>query len=175
MFHVTIFLFYFGSNYWKTYWAYVSAVLDKYMVCTMDERGFFEFPDPWIFFLTYYAYFIPLESVFLFPWSCLFPQLLCSAYVHLLSTAVGQAVERAPVTQRARIRSPVGTSFLGEFFRGFSSPVRQMSGSFRPPRYPNISWPSLSSSLIIHYRRQWPEMLTRPKTSTIQIYIYKQE
>ena len=26
---------------------------------------------------------------------------------------------------------PVGTSFLGEVFRGFSSPVRQMSGSFR--------------------------------------------
>ena len=38
------------------------------------------------------------------------------------------------------------------FFRGFSSPVRQMSGSFRPPRSPNIIWPSLSS-LIIHYWR----------------------
>ena len=31
------------------------------------------------------------------------------------------------------------------FFRGFSSPVRQMSGSFMPPRSPNIIWPSLSS------------------------------
>ena len=31
------------------------------------------------------------------------------------------------------------------FFSGFSSPVRQMSGSFRPPRSPNIIWPSLSS------------------------------
>ena len=49
-----------------------------------------------------------------------------------LSTAVGQAVACAPVTQRARVRSPVGTSFLGEFFRDFFSPVRQMSGSFRP-------------------------------------------
>ena len=28
------------------------------------------------------------------------------------------------------------------FFRGFSSPVRQMSGSFRPTRSPNIIWPS---------------------------------
>ena len=48
------------------------------------------------------------------------------------------------------------------FFRGFSSLVRQMSGSSRPPRSPNIIWPSLSS-IIIHYGRQWPEMLTRPK------------
>ena len=28
------------------------------------------------------------------------------------------------------------------FFRGFSSPVRRMSGSFRPTRSPNIIWPS---------------------------------
>ena len=47
-------------------------------------------------------------------------------------------------------------------FRGFSSPVRQMSGSFRLPRSPNIIWPSLSS-IIIHYGHQWPEMLTCPK------------
>ena len=55
------------------------------------------------------------------------------------------------------------------FFRVFSSRVRQMSGSFRPPRSPNIIWPSLSSSHIIHYGRQWPEMLTRPKTLNIHI------
>ena len=61
---------------------------------------------------------------------------------------------------------PVGTSFLDEVFSVFSSPVRQMSGSFRPPRSPNIIWPSLSS-IIIHYGRQWPRMLTRPKTSNI--------
>ena len=53
------------------------------------------------------------------------------------------------------------------FFRGFCSPVRQMSGRFRPPRFPNIIWSSLSSSLIIHYQRQWPEMLMRPKTLNI--------
>ena len=51
--------------------------------------------------------------------------------------AVEQVVACALVTQRARVRSPVGTSFLGEVFPGFSSPVRQMSGSFRPPRSPN--------------------------------------
>ena len=57
-----------------------------------------------------------------------------------------QVVARALVTQRARVRSPVGTHFLGEvFFRGFSSPVRQMSGRFRPTRSPNIICPLLSS------------------------------
>ena len=45
-----------------------------------------------------------------------------------------------------------------------------MSGNFRPPRSPNIIWPSLSS-LLIHYGRQWPEMLTRPKTLNI-LYIH---
>ena len=34
------------------------------------------------------------------------------------STAVDQVVACAPVTQRARVRSPVGTSFLGEVFFG---------------------------------------------------------
>ena len=77
------------------------------------------------------------------------------------STAVEQVVACALITQRARVRSPVGTSFLGEVFSGFSSPVRQMSGSFRPPRFPNIIWPSLSS-ILIHYRHQWPELLTCP-------------
>ena len=32
----------------------------------------------------------------------------------IMSTAVGQAVACAPATQRARVRSPVRTSFLGE-------------------------------------------------------------
>ena len=84
----------------------------------------------------------------------------------LESTAVEQVVACALVTQRALVRSPVGKSFLGEVFSGFSSPIRQMSGSFRPPRSPNIIWPSLSS-ILIHYGHQWPEMLTRPKPSNI--------
>ena len=56
-------------------------------------------------------------------------------------------IEEALVTQRVRVRSPIGIGFLGEvFFRGFSSsPVRQMSGNFRPQRSPNIIWPSSSS------------------------------
>ena len=48
-----------------------------------------------------------------------------------LSTDVEQAVACAPGTKRARVRSPVRTSFLVRLFRGFSSPVRQMSESFR--------------------------------------------
>ena len=35
------------------------------------------------------------------------------------STAVEQVVAYASVTQRARVRSPVGTDFLGEVFSGF--------------------------------------------------------
>ena len=60
------------------------------------------------------------------------------------STSVDQAVACAPVTQRALVQFPVGISFLGRFFRGFSSPVRQMSGSFRLTRSPNIIRPSYS-------------------------------
>ena len=89
------------------------------------------------------------------------------------STAVDQEVACASVTQRARVRSPAGTSFLGEVFRVFSSSVRQMSGSFRSPRSPNLIWSSLSSSIIIHYGRQLPEMLTRPKPSNIKIFLTK--
>ena len=37
----------------------------------------------------------------------------------ILSTAVEKVVACALVTQRARVRSPVGTSFLGEVFFGF--------------------------------------------------------
>ena len=81
------------------------------------------------------------------PWGCcIFSD---SVFRFLESTAVEQVVACPLVTQRARVRSPVGTSFLGEvYFRGFSSPVRRMSGSFRPTRSPNIIWPSLSSIFI---------------------------
>ena len=41
------------------------------------------------------------------------------AHTNQLSTAVGQEVACTPVTQRARIRSPVGTSFLGDVFSEF--------------------------------------------------------
>ena len=62
-----------------------------------------------------------------------------------------------------------GWGFFGVFP---PSPVRQMSGSFMPPRSLNIIWPSLSSSIIIHYGHQWPEMLMHPKTLNIQTYVF---
>ena len=97
-----------------------------------------------------------------FPVSCV--------YYSVTLGAVGQAVACAPVTQRARIRSPVGTSFLGEVFSGFFLTYKTNVRSFRPPRSPNIIWPSLSP-IFTHYGRQRPEMLMRPKTSNIQILI----
>ena len=66
MFQVIFFPFYFGSNYRKPYWACVNDRLANCMVCTVDERGFLEFPDVGIFFLTYYNSIVPIESVFLF-------------------------------------------------------------------------------------------------------------
>ena len=62
---------------------------------------------------------------------------ICAVQYYVqLSTTGGQAAACAPVTQRARIRSLVGTGFMVWFFWGFPSPVRQMSGSFRPPKVP---------------------------------------
>ena len=49
-----------------------------------------------------------------------------------LSTAVGQSAACALVTQQARVRIRSGQVSWVRFFRGFFSPVRQMSGSFRP-------------------------------------------
>ena len=60
------------------------------------------------------------------------------------STAVGLSRSGPGFDPRSRQVSWV------RFFRGFSSPVRQMLGSFRPRRSPNIIWPSLSSSIINH-------------------------
>ena len=36
-----------------------------------------------------------------------------------MSTVVEHTVACAPISQRARVRSPVGTTFLGEVFSGF--------------------------------------------------------
>ena len=43
----------------------------------------------------------------------------CLVNINMQSTAVAQVVACALVTQRARVRSPVGTGFLGEVFSGF--------------------------------------------------------
>ena len=90
-----------------------------------------------------------------------------SYHKHAVSTAMGQATACAPGFDP---RS--GQVSWVSFFRGFFSRVKQMTGSFRPPRSPNIIWPSSSSSIIIHYRHQWPETLIRSKTLNIQSHLY---
>ena len=83
---------------------------------------------------------------------------------------VGQAEACAHAMQGARVRSQVGTGFMGEVFRGLSLPVRQMSGNFRP-QGPRISFGHhYHHHSSIHYGRQWPEMFTRPKNLNIHIY-----
>ena len=64
------------------------------------------------------------------------------------STAAEQVVACALVTQRARVRSLVGISFMGEVFSGFSSPVRQMLKSFRPPSQISFGHPYHPYSFI---------------------------
>ena len=63
-------------------------------------------------------------------------------YIHECSTAVEQAVACAPVTEWDHGSIPGRESFLSELFRGFSTPQRQMSWSFRSTRSPNIISPS---------------------------------
>ena len=54
-----------------------------------------------------------------------------------MSTAVEQAVACAPVTERTRVLSAVGTSFLGGVFPGFSSFVRHVGKlqAYKIPEY----------------------------------------
>ena len=66
-----------------------------------------------------------------------------------LYTAAGQAVACAPVTQRARVRSPVGICFLGEVFIGvFPHLQDKCREALGPPRSLNVIWPSLSSIIM---------------------------
>ena len=75
---------------------------------------------------------------------CVLVLLVFMSLITSVSTVVEQVAACALVTQRTRVRSPVVTGFLGEVFRGFSLPVKQMSGNVRPRRFPNIIWPSSS-------------------------------
>ena len=57
-----------------------------------------------------------------------------------MSTAVEQVVACALVSQRARVRSPVGTSFLGEVFSGFFSHLSDICQEILGPQGPRISF-----------------------------------
>ena len=61
------------------------------------------------------------------------------------SMAVEQAVACTPVTQWARVRYPVGRSFLGEVFSVFFSPQNKSLEALLPHDFPNITWLLLSS------------------------------
>ena len=61
---------------------------------------------------------------------------------------MGLAVACVSVTQRARVLSPVGTSFLDEIFPGFFLTCKTNVGKLHAPRSPNIICPS-SSTIII--------------------------
>ena len=64
-------------------------------------------------------------------------------YVKKKSTAVEQSVVCEPVTQRARVLSQVGTSFLGEVFSGFFSCLEdKCQEALGHPGSPNLVWPS---------------------------------
>ena len=52
------------------------------------------------------------------------------------STAVEQVVACALVTQRARVRSPVGTSCLGEVFSGFFLACKMNVRKLQTPNVP---------------------------------------
>ena len=83
------------------------------------------------------------------------PRFLFICRVQYISTAEEQVVACAPVTQRARVRSPVGTGFLGEVFFGvFFSPVRQISGNFRHPKVPDYQ---LAVVFIVPYSPCWDD------------------
>ena len=75
-------------------------------------------------------------------------------------TALEQVVACAPVTQRARVRSLVGTSFLGEVFSRFFLTYTTNIREFYAPWFPEYHL----AIKIIHYGRQWPLILTCPKT-----------
>ena len=71
------------------------------------------------------------------------------------STAVGQAVACAPVTQRARVRSLVGTSFVDEVFSGFFLTYKTNVREVWAPKVPEYH---LAVIIIINHYSLWVPM-----------------
>ena len=69
-------------------------------------------------------------------------------HVPHVSTAVGQAAARVPFTQRALVRTPVGTSFLGEVFSGFFLTYKTNVGKLQAPKVPEYH---LAIIIITHH------------------------
>ena len=72
------------------------------------------------------------------------------------STAVGQAVACAPFTQRARVRSPIGTDFLGEDFSGFFLTCKTNARNLKAHKVPEYH---LASIIIISYSPCWNDLV----------------
>ena len=93
--------------------------------------------------------------------------------LHLLvtdmSTAVGQVVACAPVMQRARVRSPVGTSFLGEVFLGVFPRLKDKCREALGPQGPRISFGHHYHHQSLRAPMTWA--LTRPKTSNLHLHV----
>ena len=70
------------------------------------------------------------------------------------STAVGQAAACAPVTQRVRVRSPVGTGFLGEVFSGFFLLLKDKCREALGPKVPEYHLAIII--IITHHSLQAP-------------------
>ena len=108
------------------------------------------------------------------PWS---PPHRWSPVINKLFTAVGQAVACAPFTQRARVRSPVGTGFLGEvFFAVFphlSDNCRETLGPLGPQisfgRHYHYQWSFITSANDLRcWRAQKPEIDIHNKQTKCQ-------
>ena len=78
---------------------------------------------------------------------------LCTPFTHpfILTryTAVEQVVACAPVAQRARVRFPVGTSFLGEVFSGFFLTCKTNVRKLWAPKVPEFNL-AIIIIIIIH-------------------------
>ena len=70
------------------------------------------------------------------------------------STAVEQVVACALVTQRARVRSPVGTGFLGEVFSGFFLTCQTNVRKLKAPKVPEYH---LAVVITIPYSPFWDD------------------
>ena len=85
---------------------------------------------------------------------------------------MGQSVTCAPITQRARFQSPVGTSFLGEVFSGFFLTCKANVRKRSAPKVPEYHLAIII--IITHHSLRAP--MTRdvdaPLTSNIHTYIH---
>ena len=113
-----------GANDWRRHQAVCAELVHNAAPGILGDRHsrpcvtvgqVLQYPGPILLVYRYWFLFLSLLLVFFFN----APHNLGIYYTGWSSISVEQAVACAPVTQRARVRSPVRTSFLGDFFSGF--------------------------------------------------------